>query len=74
METIAVALDIEEDAINAVIAAMVTKGLIADQRIAKWEERQQQREDRSTERVRAFRERQKQTETACNAVKRTETH
>lgn len=81
VETIAVALDIEEDAINAIIAAMTAKGMIADQRIAQWEARQPQREDPSTERVRAFRERQKRDETngnapetLCNAVKRDETH
>jgi hypothetical protein len=74
VEIIAVALDIEEDAINAVIAAMNAKGMIVDRTIAKWEARQPQREDASTERVRAFREKQKPNVTHGNAVKRDETH
>ena len=45
VETIAVALDIEEDAISAIIAAMTAKGMIADQKIAQWDARQPQRED-----------------------------
>ncbi len=73
-ETVAVALDIDEDAIPAVIAAITAKGMIADGVITAWSKRQPQREDdASTARVRAYRERQKQAETACNATKRTGT-
>lgn len=67
VETLVVALDIEEDAINAIIAAMAAKGMIADQKIAQWEARQPQGEDPSSDRVRAFRERQKRDETHDNA-------
>ena len=71
VETIAVALDIEEDAINAVIAAMTAKGMIVDQGIAKWDARQPQRDDGSAERAKAWREKQKQQEP--NATEREQT-
>lgn len=56
---------------------MLTRGLIVANHVANFAKRQPKREDHSTDRVRAHRDKQKQTlsdaETACNAVKRTET-
>lgn len=56
---------------------MLTRGLIVANHVANFAKRQPRREDYSTDRVRAHRDKQKQTlsdtETACNAVKRTET-
>ena len=74
LETMAVALDIEEDAIHAVIAALTAKGMIDEQRLTAWDKRQPMREDlNSSARVQAYRERQKQAETPGNAAKRDET-
>ena len=72
----------DETAVQSVIDAMKTKGVIgADGRLAAWDKRQPKREDDSTERVKQHRERQKAQKNAsgddvtqCNAVKRTETH
>ena len=78
-ETIADFLDMETLDVENVIRAMTDKGFISAGRIAAWEKRQPKREDdNSSERVRAFRERQRKQsgyvdETQCNAVKRTET-
>ena len=75
-------LDLEEGAGCKIYAAMEAKGLIVKGCIAAWDKRQpkREREDSSTERVRAFRERKKSVfhggnddETPCNATKRTET-
>lgn len=60
VETIAVALDIEESAIVAVMDAMTAKGMIVDGAIAAWEKRQPLREDGAAERAKAWREKQKQ--------------
>ncbi len=43
--------------------AFQNKGMIVDQRLKSWDKRQPKRDDNSTERVRAFRERQKRNET-----------
>lgn len=43
-----------------IFAALVDRGLIEDQRIARWDERQPKREDSSTARTREWRERKKQ--------------
>ena len=69
-ETVAVALDIDEDAIPAVIAAMTTKGMITDGVITAWDRRQPQREDGAAERAKAWREKQKQS---ANATERNRT-
>lgn len=54
------ALGMPEGATQAIYEAMVTKGMIVDDRIAKWEERQPKKEDvTSTERSKEFRARQK---------------
>jgi hypothetical protein len=77
VETYAAFSGWEEDAIAAVIAALKDKGVIGpDGGLHNWDKRQPKREDSSTDRVRAFREKQKQNEhneTDCNALKRTET-
>ena len=69
-ETVAVALDLDEDAIPAVIAAMTTKEMIADGVISAWDRRQPQREDGAAERAKAWREKQKQS---ANATERNRT-
>ena len=65
-----------EDDINRVVSAMREKSVIIDGRLAAWDKRQPKREDDSSERVKAFRERKNVTEkdvTQCNALKRKET-
>ena len=63
IDTIAACLDVEEDAVSAIYQAAVDKGLIADGRIASWDRRQVYREDDdSKDRVRRFREKQKQSQ------------
>lgn len=60
---------------DAVLGQMVARQLIADEYIVAWEKRQPKREredDKSTERVRAFRQKQRQEE-AGNAMERQET-
>lgn len=68
-ESIAVALDIEDEDLSSILAAMMAKGLIQDQRIASWSKRQPQREDGAAERAKAWRERKR---TQANAGKRQE--
>ena len=70
VETIAVALDIDDDAIHSTITAMIAKGMIADQHITAWDKRQPQREDGAAERAKAWREKQKQS---ANATERNRT-
>ncbi len=60
IETLAVALDIDDDAIHSIITAMTAKGMIVDGGIAAWDKRQPQREDGAAERAKAWREKQKQ--------------
>ena len=64
-----------EQDVERVIEAMREKGVIdGDGRFAAWEKEQPKREEDSTERVRAFRERErKKTETNGNAPQRDET-
>lgn len=69
----------------AILDQMAVRGLLADGMVANWEKRQPKREresDSSTDRVRAYRERQRQQrpgnakedhETPCNAMERQET-
>jgi hypothetical protein len=59
--------EIEESVVENVLDAMTTKGMIVDGRLAAWERRQPKREDDSTMRVRAFRDR-------SNAMQRSVTH
>lgn len=60
---------------NAILGQMVERSLISDDYVVAWDKRQPKRErdgDNSTERVRAFRQKQSH-ETPCNAKKRQET-
>ena len=75
-------LDLDEGQAQAIYAAMETKDLIHQGRITNWDKRQpkREREDDSTERVRACRERKKQASnttcdnvTPCNATQHQET-
>lgn len=75
-------LDLDDGQGCAIYAAMEAKGLVVNGYIAAWEKRQpkREREDNSTERVRACRERKKQVgnttydnETPCNTTERQET-
>jgi hypothetical protein len=51
--------DLEDGGCRKIFDAMVAKKMIVDEFIARWNERQPQREDSSAERTRAYRERQK---------------
>lgn len=82
-ETYAVFSGFSENEVQAVVAAMCTKGIIGeDWRLAAWDKRQPKREDDSAERVRRHRKNQRDgvtTEqkydvTQCNAEKRNVTH
>jgi len=76
-EVVGAALDLDGDAVEAIRLAM--QGLVLDgDKISGWEKRQPKREDSSTERVKAFRERKEAerkqsvtlesaSETVCNA-------
>jgi hypothetical protein len=80
-EIIGVVLDVEPDAVIAVLDALETRQMIVDGMIARWMERQPQREENldygaksSTERSRLYRKRKRteqnessQTATTCNA-------
>lgn len=69
VETYAAFSQFDESIIESVIEALRAKGVIEENRFAAWERRQPRREregDKSTDRVRAFRER-KRRETPCNA-------
>lgn len=57
----------EPENVEAIIAAMVDKGMITDGRFTSWEKRQPNREDGSAERAKAWRERRR---TQANAEKR----
>lgn len=81
-ESVDALLDLDDGQGCAIYAAMEAKGLVVNGHIAAWEKRQpkREREDNSTDRVRAHRERKKHTsnatcdnETPCNATQRTET-
>src|SRR5690606_28398997 len=62
-----------EDDVVRVVGALTDKGLITDGRLTAWARREPRREDSSTERVCALRERVKRSETQRNAAKRTVT-
>lgn len=49
----------EPEQVEAIVAAMTDKGMIVDGRFTAWEKRQPVREDDSSQRVKAFRERKK---------------
>jgi len=59
------------ETVSRVVQVMGDVGLISDGRISNWDKRQVKREDRSTDRVRKFRESHQET---GNALKRSETH
>jgi hypothetical protein len=68
---------IDEEGVSAVIRVMNERGMIQDGALAKWEKRQPEREDYSSGRVKAFRERKDETkrdETHGNARNGNETH
>lgn len=78
-EAIELLLDLEEGQCARILEAMQQRGLITDGRITNWQKRQPKRErtdDNSTERSRAFRQRQRhetpETDdaTPCNATQR----
>ncbi len=87
-ESADVLLGMEDGTAEAVLEAMRAKGLVEGERIAAWDKRQSRGDGTSsTERVRAYRRRQaaqqddapghethETHETACNAMKRDETH
>lgn len=76
-------LGLDDGAAQRILDAMTQRGLLADGgTVVSWEKRQPKRErenDNSSERVKAFREKQRQetpsedSETPCNATKRQET-
>lgn len=76
-EDLAAYLNVEDEAVEAVISTLADKDWLVDDRIASWEEHQVKRDDTSTARVREHRKRKKggggDDETQCNAVKRGET-
>lgn len=61
VETLAMTLDVEDESVMAVIAALEAKGMIVDQRLASWDKRQVNREryDDSRERVARHRAKRK---------------
>jgi len=67
----------EAEQVEAVIALMHEKGVLADNAFAGWEKHQPRREDNSADRVKEYRERKKTQSNAdvtqCNAEKRAET-
>lgn len=65
-ETVDALYGYEDGTSEAVLAALLEKGLICDGRICAWDKRQPKREDDNTERMRKFRER-KRRETQGNA-------
>lgn len=70
VEDIAAALDMDDDAVGAILEAM--QGRVVDgQVLSGWDRRQPKREDASTQRVKEYRERNKaavkRDETQCNA-------
>ena len=74
-EITADALGFDVDEVQRVVDALADKGVIVNGRLAAWEKYQPKRErpqDVSTERVKAFRERERR-ETPCNATELTET-
>lgn len=80
-ETYAAWAGVEEPVVEAIIAAMADKGLIHDGRLSAWEKRQPNREDDSSARTRAYRERKQPSVTErhahdvtqCDAIERTVT-
>lgn len=68
LDTIAACLDADDESVESVFRAMTEKGLIVDNRVDAWDRRQVYREDDSRERVRKFREKNKQTEELANPV------
>lgn len=73
-EDLASALDIDSEAVDAVLVAM--QGRVLDgEKLSGWDKRQTNREDTSTERVKRWREKKvKQDVTQGNTVKRNVTH
>lgn len=59
-ENVAAGLDLDEDAVSAIVQAMTAKGMISDGRLTAWDARQPRREDGSAERAKAWRDKQKE--------------
>ena len=59
VETYAAFSGFDEDEVSAVVRAMTEKGMISGGRLVNWEKRQPVREDGSSERAKAWRERRK---------------
>lgn len=75
VESLDFMLGAEDGTTSRILGAMTSRGLIEGTRIASWERRQPKREredDSSTERVRAFRQKQRQQQ-ECNAKPGNET-
>jgi hypothetical protein len=70
-EDCAAALDLECDAVEAIIQAMTGKVIDKDGMLTGWEKRQPKREDSSAERAKAWRDERKRTQ--ANASERPET-
>lgn len=69
-ETLAVTLDIDESAIADVLDAMIAKGMITDNSLTAWSQRQvcRERDDDSKGRVAAYRQRNREQVTPSNAT------
>ena len=65
VETYAIFSGFEEAQVTAVLGAMRDKGVIMDGRLAAWDSRQPRREDLSTSRTAAYRERKRAAENAA---------
>lgn len=76
LDTLAACLDVDDEAVETIYQAMIDKELIVEGRIANWNRRQVYREDDSRDRVRRFRENQKNREVGNggNDEKRDVTH
>lgn len=63
----------EPEQVDSIVSVMTDRGMIRDGQFSSWEKRQPKREDNSSERVKAHRERKKEEvggdETQCNAQK-----
>jgi hypothetical protein len=57
---------LDDGSCSKIFEAFIAKGMIADSRIAKWEERQPKREDSSAERTRAYRDRKAKESSVTN--------
>lgn len=73
LEDVAAGLGYELEEVQRIFTALKARGLVTDERVAKWEIHQPKREDISTERVRAHRNAMKRTETQSPPRERVDT-